>query len=682
MISKIKYKIDFSNGQSRSNDAELLNGSTMITGKNGRGKSLNLEMIAFTLFGTVALRGKTGDYSRIKSQINVTIKNTPYVIKRTKSGADVLNADGEPLATGHKAVNEWIISTLGYGYDVFRIAHWCAQGDIQALANMLPTQRKQMIDDVAGLTQMDGLIKLVGEEAKIYRAGITAAESVLIKPTEPVKPEGPSEGDLNIGLEQLEVERLEYLKLEAEVNSLPTLVEPVKPTEPHPLTLPKQPEELKVELLEIVPVTMPENLAGQDIFQVIRDLNERRRILEQRTQRLDHVKKLLAQTPQYIVSMIPDVALLTREELEQQHDLYKQATLKKELLEQGNVTCPNCNVPHPLASDALKSYDHIDLNVLQHKPLSFQDFERCLKWSELTAQAKELEAELQPLPTIVQLLEQFEPIAAQLNANENAEKTNAEKIAQQARSNEHNYRQWQNTCQSLKQSHDNSVAQFNANLENFAKACEAHKAEALRQEQIVSTWHQWGQDFKLDNQTSINEVNRSLQAWWTYHTLVEVYNKQLTSYELAKKSIDNDKALLEDRNKAKVALTEIKARVKTYIVPSLNQVASYLLSEMTGGEHSNVVIDENFEVDVDGQPLRTLSGSGKDITNLAIRIGLGRILTHKVLPVMMLDEIDAAMDEERAQYTWDCIQKITPRIGQVLQVSHKDLPAQHRMEVV
>ncbi len=682
MISKIKYKIDFSNGQSRSNDAELLNGSTMITGKNGRGKSLNLEMIAFTLFGTVALRGKTGDYSRIKSQIDVTIKNTPYVIKRTKSGADVLNVDGEPLATGHKAVNEWIISTLGYGYDVFRIAHWCAQGDIQALANMLPTQRKQMIDDVAGLTQMYGLIKLVGEEAKIYRAGITAAESVLIKPTKPTKPEGQSEGDLNIGLEQLEVERLDYLKLEAEVNSLPPLVEPVRPTEPQPLTLPAQPEELTVELLEIVPVTIPENLAGQDIFQVIRDLNERRQQLESNQRDLSAIKQQLLTAPQYIVDMIPDVALLTREELERQHEVYKQATLKKQLLDQGDVTCPNCNVAHPLASDALKEYENVDLNILNSAPLSFQDFERCLKWKDLNSRVAELEATLQPLPTILMLLEQFEPIAAQLNANENAEKTNAEKIAQQAKSNEHNYRQWQNTCQSLKQSHDNSVAQFNANLENFAKACEAHKAEVIRQEQIVSTWHQWGSDFKLENQALISEVNKALQTWATYHTLVDVYNKQLTSYELAKKSIDNDKALLEDRNKAKAALTEIKARVKTYIVPSLNKVASYLLSEMTGGEHSNVVIDENFEVDVDGQPLRTLSGSGKDITNLAIRIGLGRILTHKVLPVMMLDEIDAAMDEERAQYTWDCIQKITPRIGQVLQVSHKDLPAQHRMEVV
>jgi DNA repair exonuclease SbcCD ATPase subunit len=129
------------------------------------------------------------------------------------------------------------------------------------------------------------------------------------------------------------------------------------------------------------------------------------------------------------------------------------------------------------------------------------------------------------------------------------------------------------------------------------------------------------------------------------------------------------------------ALKEVKSRVKGYLVPSLSKVASHLLNQMTGGERSVVEISEDFEIVVDGQSLRTLSGSGKDITNLAIRIALGQVLTHKVFPLMMFDEIDAAMDDTRAQYTWDCIQKITPLIGQVLLVSHKDLNSTHRISV-
>jgi DNA repair protein SbcC/Rad50 len=44
---------------------------------------------------------------------------------------------------------------------------------------------------------------------------------------------------------------------------------------------------------------------------------------------------------------------------------------------------------------------------------------------------------------------------------------------------------------------------------------------------------------------------------------------------------------------------------------------------MTGGQRSVVVVDQEFDVTVDGQRLDTLSGSGKAVANLALRLGLG-----------------------------------------------------------
>jgi hypothetical protein len=56
-----------------------------------------------------------------------------------------------------------------------------------------------------------------------------------------------------------------------------------------------------------------------------------------------------------------------------------------------------------------------------------------------------------------------------------------------------------------------------------------------------------------------------------------------------------------------------------------------------------------FDVVVDGQRLDTLSGSGKAVANLALRLGLGQVLTNNVLSVFVGDEIDASMDEDRAK---------------------------------
>jgi len=88
-----------------------------------------------------------------------------------------------------------------------------------------------------------------------------------------------------------------------------------------------------------------------------------------------------------------------------------------------------------------------------------------------------------------------------------------------------------------------------------------------------------------------------------------------------------------------------------------------LIAQMTANQRTNVAIDEDFDILVDGQPLNTLSGSGKAVANLAIRIGLGQVLTNKVFSVLMGDEVDASMDDDRAGYTAECLERLTKSIG-------------------
>ena len=73
----------------------------------------------------------------------------------------------------------------------------------------------------------------------------------------------------------------------------------------------------------------------------------------------------------------------------------------------------------------------------------------------------------------------------------------------------------------------------------------------------------------------------------------------------------------------------------------------------------------------DGQRLDTLSGSGKAVANLALRLGLGQVLTNNVLSVFVGDEIDASMDDDRARNLHNSIQGLAGKISQIIHISHK-----------
>jgi DNA repair exonuclease SbcCD ATPase subunit len=146
--------------------------------------------------------------------------------------------------------------------------------------------------------------------------------------------------------------------------------------------------------------------------------------------------------------------------------------------------------------------------------------------------------------------------------------------------------------------------------------------------------------------------------------------------EITAKSADRD-----GWRAAREALADLRGRIKTYLVPSLNRVASHLLAQMTGGQRSSIVVDEEFNVTVDGQRLDTLSGSGKACSNLALRIGLGQVLTNNVVSVFVGDEIDASMDADRARSTQNSIAKLTASISQILIISHKEVDVSMVMRV-
>jgi DNA repair protein SbcC/Rad50 len=166
------------------------------------------------------------------------------------------------------------------------------------------------------------------------------------------------------------------------------------------------------------------------------------------------------------------------------------------------------------------------------------------------------------------------------------------------------------------------------------------------------------------------------------------FEQQLAAYEVLKVRFDElsaevaaKRGAADEWRKAKNAMTILRGLVKQHLVPSLNRVASHLIAAMTGGQRQSIAVDEEFDVTVDGQPLDTLSGSGKAIANLALRLGLGQVLTNNIFSVFLGDEIDASLDKDRAENTSNTLHCLANRISQIILISHKSMPADYCIEL-
>lgn len=208
----------------------------------------------------------------------------------------------------------------------------------------------------------------------------------------------------------------------------------------------------------------------------------------------------------------------------------------------------------------------------------------------------------------------------------------------------------------------------------FDKAVEAHTRKMLEYEGWLATKKEI--DALPEAEPFLSEKYQMALSYETlsakYETLFEIYEQQVQQLETTKEKRESFKAGSE-------ALKEARKEVKRYLVPSLSKVSSHLLSEMTDGQRKVIKIDEDFEIWVDKQHVRTLSGSGVSVVNLALRIALGQVLTQSVLPFFMADEIDANMAAKRTKATHDSLKRLRSKLKQIILITHKEFEGDHKI---
>lgn len=663
-------KLTIKNGYRHPNSTfDFQAGQTAITGKNESGKSVTLEMILFALWGSAALRGAADDYKKLAVTLVFVVKDLRYRIERTTKNAKLFRLlDGveQDVAVGTKPVNAKMREIFGYDFDVFTMANACLQGQIEKLSDAKPTERKKVVDQTIGLNVLDELAKDAGEQALVFRRQAEGIASVLREPTQP---EVPPNYESSTTLMQA---RALAVGFATELNQLRGMVAH-KPAEP---VAPTCDIEQTVDTLEGLQAVRKQLLDAKALAEsTVATKRREKGALEAELVKIhgdmtggqSFNAKQLAQCRAQLAALV--LPTMTHDEItvvERQWDTHRRWVAKQKLLGQGEHICPSCDHHWPLASAALAAYADVvetpapamsEAKLMEQRRLNSNvqqkaTLEHAIPELEalIAAENRELERKLVEKAAAVEAkgaeILESEATVAQLVDMLASNPDLSAKIA-------------------ARQKFDGALLAHGAQLAAYAQFFEQL---AAREARIAELEPVEGQLKALEEQLVTSRSYEQAQA---------AYEAAVKTYAADKEKLDGLLAQAEDFTNAKAAIAEAKTVIKSFLIPSLNKVASLLINQMTGGARSSIVVDDDFNITVDGQQVQTLSGSGKAVANLALRIGLGQVLTNGVFSVFMADEFDESMDEERARYTAECLQRLKETIKQVIVVTHKRPIADH-----
>jgi energy-coupling factor transporter ATP-binding protein EcfA2 len=165
-------------------------GFNLLTAPNGRGKSTVLEMVAYCLFGTAALRGNLEDFPTLDCQLLFKLRDKSLRVVRSKKET-MLYEGNTPMAGGTTPVNAAILRLMGYGLKVYNVANHIRQGQVNALTDRLrPEDRRQVLENTVGLTVIDKVISELNKVLLESAADLKASVALQVQPICPEMPKG------------------------------------------------------------------------------------------------------------------------------------------------------------------------------------------------------------------------------------------------------------------------------------------------------------------------------------------------------------------------------------------------------------------------------------------------------------------------------------------------------------
>lgn len=146
-------------------EASFVNGTNLLFGDNGEGKSTLFEAIRYALWGTKATSGSADSLTTWgQTGHRVELDIFGYTFRRTGSGCRVTNSDGEIVADGNTPSAKFAEKLLGCNLKDFDLLYMSKQGETAGLITFGATELNRKVEEYAGVAVIDRVIKSLGSD--------------------------------------------------------------------------------------------------------------------------------------------------------------------------------------------------------------------------------------------------------------------------------------------------------------------------------------------------------------------------------------------------------------------------------------------------------------------------------------------------------------------------------------
>lgn len=159
--------------------ATFTEGTNLIVGENGQGKSTSFDAIRFALFGASGVTGSADTLTTWgKKGMWVELDINGFTIRRTKSDAKVYDADEQLVASGNTPATKFAVEMLSCGLKDFDLLFMSKQNETAGLITFGATELNRKVEEYAGVAKIDKIIKILGSEVNGIQIALKSFEYI------------------------------------------------------------------------------------------------------------------------------------------------------------------------------------------------------------------------------------------------------------------------------------------------------------------------------------------------------------------------------------------------------------------------------------------------------------------------------------------------------------------------
>lgn len=701
-------------------------GITGLFGLNGSGKTTFLAGTLFALFGTrppgstIASLRREGS-GKEECSVSVVFKHlgqTVEIIREIKGGSTNhvivdIYVDGMPqTVTSGGAANTWISQRLGVDSNGFLTAFIVRQKELDALITALPSQRKAIIEKLAGIDTINEALKNARQDenkAKTVLQSLPGSETAIneaesqvqlltikVDDLRVVKEDKSKElqqsqeqlNNLNLKIESLRAREAEISRLRSDIaisEANSKNIEDTLQRLAYVSTI-KEDEDIVALRENHKELTNKANALSQKIASSTVEKRRLELAEQELTQNINFVKNYLINNSELEnASLIHLEAKQSDKKENIVSNNQKQAVLNNKIddynekinrLNLGDHQCPTCNTHLDDINAIVDSFKtHIDDLILQLGSLKEENLtlkEEVEKTEILIKDTKEYieksnslkvyENELSNIKEEISLLPDIEMVRTELDSIETRKNEITEKGLKAKQLNEDRaaYTSALNNQKVILQ----TITELHLSLNEQSKDFSDQAYNSARE--------QLGTLSRKVQQLS-SQLNDSFSEYSTFESQLAVANNHLRS---AIEQWNRKKELLTAQER-KALTTEIIDKFRresvAALAPELSEYATELISDITNGAYTEIRLDDDFNVTVinsigQERPVGILSGGEESAVAFALRLAIAFLITGGNPALLWLDEVLTAQDADRRASMLDTIRKLP--IEQIIMMNH------------